>query len=139
MHLISSPALSGEFVFTFSLELRGMTVETTGDRELALRFETFPARAHAKLVDRITALTDTLRARVEAANPVSPGKSGQLRSEIAQQVFADKPDRVAGISNVLAGGDSRFLRARRSVLSAFGRIGVMLFVLMTRPPSPRRF
>lgn len=78
-----------------------MTVETTGGRELALRFDTFPARAHAKLVDRITSLTDRLKARVEAATPF---KTGKLRTEITSAVYADKPDRVAGYVEVYAPG-----------------------------------
>jgi hypothetical protein len=78
-----------------------MTAETTGDRELALRFETFPTRARAKLVDRITSLTDTLHARVEAATPHLTGK---LQSEITSKVYADNPDRVAGYVEVYAPG-----------------------------------
>lgn len=78
-----------------------MTVETTGDRELALRFDTFPARAREKLVDRITALTERLKARVEAATPY---KTGKLRGEITSVVYGDQPDRVAGYVEVYAPG-----------------------------------
>lgn len=81
-----------------------MTAETTGDRELALRFETFPTRAHAKLVDRITSLTETLHGRVDAAMGRFAHPTGKLQSEITSKVYADNPNRVAGYVEVYAPG-----------------------------------
>ena len=69
------------------------TVTTRGERELALRFDTFPVRAHQKLQERINGLTAELGARVQAATPV---RTGRLRSEITPNLYADQPDRVAG-------------------------------------------
>ncbi len=88
-----------------------VTVTTRGDRELALRFETFPQRAHQKLLERITRITQTLEARVEAARPVSPGRSGMLRSEIKDRVYGDQPDRVAGYVQVYAPGAPEYAKA----------------------------
>jgi hypothetical protein len=82
-----------------------MGVVTRGDREISLRFDTFPARAHDKLKERITELTTELEERVRAAAPV---RTGRLRSEIKSQVYAsDSADRVAGYVSVSAGGNSK--------------------------------
>jgi hypothetical protein len=83
--------------------MSSVNIVTRGERELALRFDTFPQRARQKLVDRMTGLVDTLRARVESA---APRKTGRLRSEIQGTVYADNPNRVAGYVQVVAGGDS---------------------------------
>lgn len=76
-----------------------MTVSSRGDRELALRFDTFPARAHARLAERVTALIETLEARVEAA---APQLTGRLRSEVHSRVYTDKPSRIAGYVEIYA-------------------------------------
>lgn len=73
----------------------------TGERELSLKFDTFPSRARQALEARITALTDALQARIEATAPV---KTGKLRSEIADRVYADNPNRIAGRVSVYAPG-----------------------------------
>jgi hypothetical protein len=83
-----------------------MTVETSGGRELALRFETFPARARAKLLERVTILTDRLHGRVDAAMGRFAHPTGKLQSEITSRVYADNPDRVAGYVEVYAPGAS---------------------------------
>ena len=78
------------------------TVVTRGDREISARFDVFPARVHKKLEERIGALTEALRARIEAVTPV---KTGKLRSEITARVYAGEADRVAGYVSVFAPGD----------------------------------
>lgn len=80
------------------------TVSTRGERELALRFDTLPARVHKKLEQRITALTDALQARIEAA---APYKTGKLRSEVTGRVYAGQSDRVAGYVSIYSPGDSK--------------------------------
>ncbi len=77
-----------------------MSVVTRGDREISIRFDTFPARARQKLDDRIRALTATLQERVQAATPF---RTGLLRSEITPRVFDDSPTRIAGYVSVYAG------------------------------------
>ena len=57
-----------------------MGVTTRGERELALRFDTFPARARSKLQERIRSLTDEMEEQAQALAPshsqakVSAGK-----------------------------------------------------------------
>lgn len=76
-----------------------MAVVTRGEREISARFDTFPSRARQKLEERITALTEQLEARVEAA---APHRTGALRSEITSRVFANQSNRVAGYVSVYA-------------------------------------
>ena len=78
-----------------------MTVETRGDRDLALRFDTFPERAHKKLADRVTTLIDRLKGKVEGT---APFLTGRLRSEVTGTVYGDKPTRVAGYVEIYAPG-----------------------------------
>jgi hypothetical protein len=78
-----------------------MAVVTRGDREVSIRFDTFPARARKKLEARIGALTAQLEARVRAA---APHRTGALRSEITERDFADSPSRIAGYVSVYAPG-----------------------------------
>jgi hypothetical protein len=77
-----------------------MAVVTRGEREVSLRFDTFPSKLRAKLEQRIRELTEALDARVEAA---APFKTGQLRSEIKSRIFNDTDTRVAGYVSVFAG------------------------------------
>lgn len=77
------------------------TVTTRGGRELALRFDAFPTRAHQKIEERIRSLVDTLEQRIEAA---APYKTGKLRSEITPKTYGEQPDRVAGYVSVFAPG-----------------------------------
>ena len=81
-----------------------ISVDIRGDRELALRFDQFPAVLHARLERRITAITQELEARVEAATPV---RTGKLRSEVRPSVYSNNRDRVAGYVQVFAPGDPR--------------------------------
>lgn len=78
-----------------------MPVVTRGEREVSLRFDTFPGRARKRLEERIAALTTQLQSRVEAR---APYLTGQLRSEIVERDFADNPNRVAGYVSVWAPG-----------------------------------
>lgn len=74
-----------------------MTVITRGERELTLRFDTFPEAAHKRLEERVSVLTETLWARVES---VVPHRTGQLASEIEARTYGDQPTRVAGYVSV---------------------------------------
>jgi len=75
----------------------GVGITTKGERELALRFDTFPQRARQKLEERITGLTDALLTRIQAATPY---RTGKLRGEEASRVYDDQPERVAGYVSV---------------------------------------
>jgi hypothetical protein len=85
-----------------------MPIVSRGDRELSLRFDTFPTRAHKRLEDKISALTEQLQARVEAASPVL---TGLLRSEITPRDFADNVNRVAGYVSVFAHSSNEYAKA----------------------------
>lgn len=76
-----------------------MAVVTRGEREISLRFETFPTRARQKIEERIVTLIEQLDARVQAA---APYRTGALRSEITERIYDNKPDRVAGYVSVFA-------------------------------------
>lgn len=80
----------------------GVTITTRGDRELTLRFESFPSHLHDKLLARIGGLTEQLQARVVAA---TPHLTGTLQSEETERVFGDSPERVAGYVGVYAPSD----------------------------------
>ena len=88
-----------------------VTMTTRGERELALRFESFPVQLHDKLLARITGLTAELESRIEAATPV--GKTGKLRSEETQRIFGDVATRVAGYVGIYApgGGSGAYAKA----------------------------
>jgi hypothetical protein len=81
-----------------------MTVITRGDKELSLRFDTFPARARDKLEARIRTIVERLEARVES---VAPRRTGKLAGEITSRVLADSPNRIAGYVSVYAPGAPR--------------------------------
>lgn len=80
----------------------GVTVTTHGDRELALRFESFPHALHDQLLARISGLTAQLLARVVSA---TPHLTGDLQGEETERIFGDSPERVAGYVGVYAPGD----------------------------------
>lgn len=80
-----------------------MTVTITGDRTLALKFDQFPDQARAALEVRITQFIDRIAAASEQHEPVSPGKTGRLRSEIKARVYTSK-DRIAGYVSIYAPG-----------------------------------
>lgn len=65
----------------------------TGDRELALRFERFPAALHAKLLQRISGLTSDLEALVESQ---VPRRTGKLAGEITARI-RDSDASISGI------------------------------------------
>lgn len=90
-----------------------MSVTTKGERELALRFETFPSRVHDRLRERIGSLIDRLEARVEER---APYRTGELKSEIKGRVFADMRDRVAGYVDVFAGSGDENAYAKAASL-----------------------
>lgn len=77
-----------------------MAVTITGAREVELKFDEFPREMHGKLLERITAVTENLRARIEAA---APNKTGRLKSEIKARIFSSQ-NRIAGYVSVYAPG-----------------------------------
>ena len=79
-----------------------MAVTITGERELALKFDRFPAEAHDALEQRITSIIESLQARIEG---VTPHKTGKLRSEIRSRIYSS-PKRIAGYVSVYAPGDA---------------------------------
>lgn len=78
-----------------------MPVITRGDKELALRFDTFPVRARDKLEARIRNIVERLEARAES---VVPRRTGQLAGEITSRVYRGELDRIAGYVSVYAPG-----------------------------------
>ncbi len=85
-------------------------VQTRGPREITLRFTEFPVQLHQKLRERISALTGTLMAWVQAATPV---RTGRLRGEEAERVYSNNANRVAGYVSVYApdGGSNEYAKA----------------------------
>ena len=81
----------------------GVAIVTRGDKELGLRFDTFPAGLQSKLETRIRGLTQTLEERIEAA---TPKKTGLLRSEEKVNIYTGDSgsNRVAGYVSVYAPG-----------------------------------
>ena len=67
-------------------------VGISGDREVALRFDDFPKRAHNGLLNRIESLTDRLYSLVAAR---IPDRTGRLRSKIDKAIYDDR-DRISG-------------------------------------------
>ena len=100
-----------------------MTVTTRGERELALRFETFPARARQKIESRITSLIESLQSRAEAA---APRLTGALQSEITGRVYGE-PNRIAGYVSVYAPGVPREY-AKAATLETGAIVQVPMFV-----------
>jgi hypothetical protein len=85
-----------------------VSIVTRGDREISLRFDTFPARAHKRLEEKIGILTEQLEARVQAATPVL---TGLLRSEVTPRDFADNVNRVAGYVSIFAHSSNEYAKA----------------------------
>lgn len=86
----------------------GVGITTKGERELALRFDTFPTRAREKLKERIEPLTDALLLRIQGATPYATGK---LRGQETSRIFADQPDRVAGYVSIAGQSQNDFAKA----------------------------
>lgn len=80
------------------------TVTTSGALSIDTRLEEMPTRLHDKLRDRFIPLTRDLQARVQAR---APYRTGKLRRELEQRVFADRPNRVAGYVEVWAPGQPK--------------------------------
>jgi len=85
-----------------------MALITRGGLELGLRFEQFPEALRARLEQRIGDLTEELESRVQSATPYL---TGRLRSEIAERVYADVADRIAGYVSVVADEHSEYPKA----------------------------
>ena len=79
-----------------------INVALTGEREVALRLERFPAELHTRLVQAVRELTDELYARIIDTEPF---KTGKLKSETLEREFSDNPDRIAGYVSIYAPGD----------------------------------
>lgn len=86
-----------------------MTLTTSGDREIALRFETFPDRVRQRITQRVSSLIDSLKARIKAATPYDAANHSaiHLRDEIESRMYTDQPDRVAGYVSVYSPGDPK--------------------------------
>ena len=67
-------------------------VVITGDRRIAISFDTFPQRAHDAIVAKMTEIVQRLEATVRSAIPV---KTGKMRSEVTSWV-TDRGDKVSG-------------------------------------------
>lgn len=105
----------------------------TGEREVELKFDTFPQVIHSRLQQRITEIIETLQSNVEAARPVTPGKSGKLRSEVKARIY-NSQNRIAGYVSIYApGSDGEYAKAatleygsnkpRHAVERIVGRMG----------------
>src|SRR5690242_7875009 len=65
---------------------------SVSDRRVVVKFDQFPQQLHGVLLSRITSLTETLRAMVDASAPEATGK---LRRNIVSRV-EDRPQRIHG-------------------------------------------
>jgi hypothetical protein len=78
-----------------------------GQREVELKFDTFPQVIHSRLQQRITEITESLRARAEAAAPRGAGPvhkgHGRLHTEISARIY-NSENRIAGYVSVYAPG-----------------------------------
>jgi len=86
----------------------GVGITTKGERELALRFDTFPERAHQKLQQRIEPLIDALLLRIQEATPY---QYGTLRGEEVSRTYADQADRVAGYVSIVGQSQNDYAKA----------------------------
>ena len=77
-------------------------IDVKGDRQVGLRFETFPDALYDELRQEITALANELFGRVAAATPELTGK---LRSQERLRIFAD-PNRITGYVDIAGGKGS---------------------------------
>lgn len=75
-----------------------VTIELIGDRRVTLRFTEFPQRAHDRLLERITSITEELEAAVVANEP---NRTGALRRSTQAAVY-DQPNRIAGYVSIRA-------------------------------------
>ena len=93
----------------------------TGDRRVVARFKQWPAELHDSLYAKISALTDTLRARVEA---LAPSRTDKLKSEITSTIY-DDPKSIKGLVT-LAGGLTRseYIKAAALEYGAHGGVKV---------------
>ena len=93
----------------------------TGDRRVVARFSQWPAELHDVLYARISALTDTLKDRVEA---LTPDRTGKLKSEITSKIY-DDPQKIKGLVT-LEGGLSRseYIKAAALEYGAHGGVSV---------------
>lgn len=71
-------------------------IDISGDRQVGVRFETFPDALYEDLRKEIDSLSIELLARVEAA---TPDRTGRLRSQERVRVFTD-PTRITGYVDV---------------------------------------
>ncbi len=69
-----------------------LAIDIATERRVGLKFEEFPQRAHASLLEKITSLTRQLEERVRAAEPY---KSGKLRGATTSRID-DRPERITG-------------------------------------------
>lgn len=95
-------------------------VEVVSERNVALKFDTFPVQAHAGLLQVITQATVQLRGMV--ADRV-PKRTGLLASEISSRVL-DYPDRITGIVEIAGMVPGDFGKAAALEYGAHGQAHV---------------
>jgi hypothetical protein len=100
-----------------------INIAVTGDREVAVKFDELPKRAHDRILARIIGLTDRLLARVRGA---APDKTGKLRGEITSRIYDD-----AGVGRItgrvfIAGGlpKNEYAKAAALEYGAHGTVSV---------------
>ena len=73
-------------------------IDIKGERQVGIRFETFPDALYEDLKTEVDALSNELYALVEAA---TPSATGELRSEERLRLFTD-PNRITGYVDIAA-------------------------------------
>lgn len=101
-----------------------ITAEFDTGRRAGLKFDSFPVAAHDALLERITALTGQLEARVLAR---VPSASGKLR-EMVQSFVDDKGTKISGKVKVISGSNkSDHGKAAALEYGAHGRFQVQAY------------
>jgi hypothetical protein len=95
-------------------------VAITGDREVGIKFDTFPAQCHDELLAVVQADTPQLASRVASA---APSLTGKLRSEVSHAVFDDKT-RITGAVFIRGKDGNDFAKAGALEFGAHGRAKV---------------
>lgn len=96
-------------------------LELTGDREVTLRFETFPQAVHARLLAAMQQIEQRLQAAVIAAQP---SRSGALRSMTGGRVY-DHGNRIAAVVGVRANTPNE---AKKAAALEYGSRGMAVTV-----------
>ena len=96
-------------------------IDVAGDRQVGLRFDTFPDALYEDLKTEVNALSLELFARVEAA---TPSRTGRLRSQERVRLFSD-PNRITGYVDIAGEkGSQDFAKAGALEYGAHGQAKV---------------